>query len=453
MDRLPTGALVAYAAPAVALQAMMVPLLLTLPTYFSVEVGLDLQIVGLMFMLARLWEAVTDPLIGAWSDRTRSRWGSRRPWMVAGVPIAIGATWFLVQPPQGASPLYLLAWLMIFYLGWSLVFIPYQSWGAEITGDFQDRTRVVAFREAGSFGGYLFATVAPIVVLQWWRGIEIPGWGEQVRVIGGFFAIALPLTVAWCLLQVPTRDLRQDAQHPQWSQLYRLLVRNRPFARLLGAYFLDRMSMGAYLAMMPLFVSFVLGMQKHFLLIALVISVASVAFCPLWVLLARRVGKHRSYVVANVITCLAYVGLFLAPPTALVYLLVVYVVLGLGNAGTMILPPSMTADAVDYDHLLSGRAQAGGHMAFLAFVYKSGMAAGVFVGLGFASLWGFSGRGGMQQAPEAMFGARAAVSLLPILLLLPAMGMMWTYPLDERRHGIIRAGLERQARRSGMQRA
>jgi Na+/melibiose symporter-like transporter len=443
--RLAAGQLLAYAAPAVALQAMMVPLLLTLPPFYSLEVGMSLQLVGAMFMLARLWEAVTDPLIGAWSDRTRSRFGPRRPWMAAGVPVALVSAWFLLNPPAGAGPMWLLAWLMAFYLGWTMVYIPYQSWGAEIATGFEERTRVAGFREGGSFAGYLLASVVPIVVLQWWRGIPQPTFGQQVEVIGASFAVALPLAVLWCFASVPASRAPPPA-HLSWGEFYRILGRNRPFLRLLTAYALDRISMGVYLAVMPFLVTHALGLMQYFLEIALVISVASVVFTPLWVVLARRLGKHRTYVLANVLTCAAYGLLFVVPAGNLVAVLAAYVVLGLGNAGTLILPPSMTADAVDYDHLKSGAPQAGGHMSFLAFVFKAGMAGGVFVGTLVLGVFGFSGNvPAAQQSPQALLGVRVGVALVPIALLLPSMLMMWRYPLDARRHRTIRIRLERLA--------
>ncbi len=440
--RLGTGTLLAYAGPAIALQAMMVPLLVTLPPFYAQDVGLSLAAISLAFGIARAWEAFSDPLIGALSDRTRSRYGRRAVWMIGGTPVALVAAWFLLHPPPGAGTGYLLAWLIAFYLGWTMVYIPYQSWGAELSTGFTERSRIAGFREAGSFTGYLMATLVPIVALVWLGGIAAPTYGQTAQTIGGFFLVALPVFVALCVARVPRADAPHGG-HIGWAEMFRLLGRNRPFVRLLTAYVFDRLSMGVYFALFPFYLQYALGMLQAFLVVSVVIAVAALAFVPLWVAVARRIGKHRAYCLANVVTIGGYLAFWAVPEGVLWPLLVVYAVLGLGNAGTMVLPGSMTADAVDYDELRSGVQQAGAHMAFLVFVMKVGLAGGA-LGLAAASLFGFEQAGGVHTA-ESIAGLRTAVAMLPAVLLLPAIALMWNFPLDARRHRIIRRRLERRA--------
>ena len=85
--------------------------------------------VAIIFAVGRFWEAAIDPLVGALSDRTTHRFGRRRLWMAVGAPIALISAWFLLQPPAGATPGYLLFWLVSFYAGWTLVYVPHQTWG------------------------------------------------------------------------------------------------------------------------------------------------------------------------------------------------------------------------------------------------------------------------------------------------------------------------------------
>ncbi len=192
-ERLSAGRLLAYAAPTVALQAMLVPLYNFLPpVYYSPEVGMAAGTVGLMFALGRFWEALTDPLIGAWSDRTQSRFGRRRIWMALGTPIALFAAYFLLLPPQGASPAYLLAWLIVFYMGWTMVYIPHQTWGSELATGYDERTRIAGFRESGAFVGYLCATLAGIFYWQWFEGVAFPSYAQIVQSAGVFFVVRLP---------------------------------------------------------------------------------------------------------------------------------------------------------------------------------------------------------------------------------------------------------------------
>lgn len=441
-DRLSAARLLAYAAPTVALQAMLVPLYNFLPpVYYAPGVGLSAALVGLMFTLGRVWEAFSDPLIGAWSDRTRTRFGRRRIWMLLGSPVALAATWFLLNPPPGSSWLYLLLWLMIFYVGWSMVYIPHQAWGTELAQGYHERTRIAGFRETGAFVGYLLATVVPLIYWSVFRGVVAPSFAQIVHAVGIFFLLALPIAVAWCFAAVPPVARTDGEPTPSWREMYSIPGRNRPFLRLIIAYFFDRLSMGTYFAVMPALIVQVYGLSQYLLWVALANTVAAVSLAPIWVPLARSFGKHRTYCAANAITLVAYASLFFLPTGILWPVLAANVLMAFGNGGTMIMPPSMAADAVDHDELRSGVQQPGGHMAFLAFVFKAGMGLGAGVGLGFVGWFGYHSVAQLLTA-EVTRGVLLGVSLLPALLLLVPIIMMWNYPIDSARHAQIRRQLE-----------
>ncbi len=428
----------------------MVPLLLYLPpAYYSAAVGLSLTTVGVVFLVGRAFEAVTDPLIGALSDRTESRFGRRRVWMLIGAPVAIGAAWFMLRPALGASGFYLLGWLLAFYIGWTMVFIPHQTWGTELAGDYNERTRIAGFRETGSFIGYLLAALIPILYWKLLRGVEAPSFLQIVQAIGGFFAIGLPLAMIACFLLVPAVARPAGESTPSWRELYAILGRNGPFLRLASAFLIDRLAMGTYFAAQPLLIGVALNLQRDVLWVALMTGVASAVLAPIWVPIARRLGKHHTYCVANVVTMIGYAMLFFAVPGGLPWVLLCQTVLGLGNGGTMIMPPAMAADTVDYDELKSGVQQMGGHMAFLGFVFKGGMACGPFVGLGFISLFGYHG-GAAPPSPAGVLGIRLCASWLPVVLLIPPILMMWRFPIGAARQVTIRRWLERRRVRAAL---
>jgi Na+/melibiose symporter-like transporter len=439
--RLSATQLLAYAAPTVALQSMMVPLLMYLPPTYSQVAGLSLATVGLMFAIGRAFEALTDPLIGALSDRTTLAFGRRRTWMAVGAPIAMVATYFLLTPAPGTSALYLLAWLLVFYGGWTMVFIPHQTWGGELSADYHERTRIAGFRETGAFVGYLAASGIPLVYLQLVLGKNAPTFEEIVQTIGVFFVVALPLFVLWCFSAVPAAEGAKGESPPSWGELFAILRRNKPFARLVSAYFVDRLAMGIYFFAQPLLVVYALGMAEHLLWISLANTLSAALFAPLWVPVTRRFGKHRAYCIANLVTMLSYLLLFVARPGDLAVLVLANVIMGLGNGGTMITPPAMAADAVDHDELQSGVQQMGGHMAFIAFVFKAGMAFGPLVGAACLALFGYETSGQALDA-RSTFGIQLCASWLPIALLLVPLSMMWKYPIDSARHAEIRRMLE-----------
>jgi Na+/melibiose symporter-like transporter len=287
------------------------------------------------------------------------------------------------------------------------------------------------------------------VPLVWWkfiRGVEAPNFEQIVEAIAVFFVVGLPLFVAWCFAAVPAVQRGEGEKPPSWRELYGVLRRNKPFLRLVTAYLVDRLAMGIYMAAQPLLIGYALNMMGDILWISVANTVSAALLASTWVPVARRLGKHRTYVIANGVTMVSYALFFFAEPGQLWILLLANVIMGWGNGGTMITPPSMTADAVDYDELRSGVQQMGGHMAFLGFVFKAGMAAGPFFGLGFISLFGFSGAA-QTITPTGELGIRLCISVLPIALLVIPMVMMWRFPIDARRHDVIRRRLDRRRAR------
>ncbi len=444
--RLSAPQLVAYALPTMALQMMMVPLLIYLPpAYTSAPVSMSLTVVGAMFVVGRVFELLSDPIIGAASDRTRSRFGRRKPWMALGLPLASVAGVFLVNPPPSADAWYLGTWLILFYLGWTMVFIPHQTWGGELTNDYQERTRIAGFRESGAMVGYLLASIVPMAYWMGYRGVEAPSFPQIVQAIGIFFAILLPLAVLVCLARVPRGDHDLGVHPPSWKELFAILLRNGPFARLAGAYLMDRLAMGTYFAALPFFMTLVLGLQEHVLLISVTNTIAAAGLAWVWVPIATRLGKHQTYVLANAVTAAGYLLLFFAPVGSLATILVVQVLVGFGNGGTMIMPPAMTADTVDHDELQSGTRQMGGHMAFLAIVFKGGIMLGAPLAFALMAHTGFEGAWGPITAEQG-WSIRLCASVVPVVLLVVPMILMWSFPLNAHRHAAIRRDLQaRQA--------
>lgn len=161
-----TGRLVAYGALGMPLTALLLPLAIFLPPYYAQLPALTTGSVGALLFGARLWDLVTDLGVGWASDRTRSRYGRRRPWIVLGTPILLIGAWYLFTPPDTATWVYLLGWSLVAYLGWSMIMLPYQTWGAELSTDYDERSRVTAAREIFAVIGTLVAIILPNVLMQ-----------------------------------------------------------------------------------------------------------------------------------------------------------------------------------------------------------------------------------------------------------------------------------------------
>jgi GPH family glycoside/pentoside/hexuronide:cation symporter len=152
---------VRYGAAGLALGMPTIPLLVHLPAAYAEGLGLGLTATGAALFAARALDVITDPIIGIASDRLKSPWGRRKPLILVGAIIAAVGALYLLGPQQGVGPWYLAIWAAVMYLGWTLIMIPYQAWGADLSNDYAGRTRVTSVREGFMLGGILLAGAIP----------------------------------------------------------------------------------------------------------------------------------------------------------------------------------------------------------------------------------------------------------------------------------------------------
>ena len=140
------------------------PLAIWLGPHYSGVIGLDLATVGLILMLARFTDVITDPLIGEISDRWRTPFGRRKHWLIIGTPVMLFGIFKLFIPPADAGLIYMLFWLTVFFLGSTMIALPHRAWGAELSNDYHQRSRVTAGREIYVLAGLLLAATVPLIV-------------------------------------------------------------------------------------------------------------------------------------------------------------------------------------------------------------------------------------------------------------------------------------------------
>ncbi|MGH6996948.1 MAG: MFS transporter, partial [Phenylobacterium sp.] len=201
-ERLPAWRLAVFAALAIPLAGAGLPLAVYLPPYYAQELGLGLGAVGLIFMLSRVWDAVTDPLVGVLSDRSRSRFGRRKPWIAAGAPLFALSTAAIFAPGlfgvsrPGAA--WLSVWLVVFYVGWTMIQIPVSAWAGQLAAQYHERSRVQTYFQVATAGGLLLVLVLPAVLDQLGVRAGLPADpGLKVAAMGGFIlATYVPTLVA-----------------------------------------------------------------------------------------------------------------------------------------------------------------------------------------------------------------------------------------------------------------
>lgn len=281
--------LLAYGALTLPLAIAGLPIAFHVPPLYTQELGLDLALVGAVLLLARITDVFTDPIVGFLSDRFPTRFGRRRPWILAGIPVMMLGTWMVFVPAPGVSSAYLLVWISILYLGWTLVAIPYGAWGAELSTDYHQRSRITGVRELFTVVGQIVAAVVP-AALAGPAGQVAPG----LRALAIASVVLLPVATALLLLGVREQPPLPFAASIELRRGFAVVLRNEPFRRLLAASVLGGFA-GAFNATLAvMFYVHVLRIGEAAPWMVLVYFVAGVCAVPFWVGLSRRVTKHRA---------------------------------------------------------------------------------------------------------------------------------------------------------------
>lgn len=416
----------AFALPAAPIAAMGLPIVVYLPPFYAGDLGLGLAVVGTIFMITRFWDVFTDPVLGILSDHFKTRWGRRRHWIVISVPIMLVSVYMVFMPTAPVSGLYLLVWMVILYIGWTLLTISHLSWGAELTPDYNERSTVQGFREFALIAGMIFVLAMPVAI----EAMEPDNVGAaRVASMGWFVLILLPITVAIAVWFVPEREVR-DPIHVPWREAVRILFTNRPLRLVLIADLLGGISGGIVTALFLFLAADVLQLKQASLLI-LVYLASGCLFVPLIVRLSYSWGKHRTLAYSSLFSAATVPLIFLVQPGDLIFAIVIWIMLGVNMGAGPFLFRSIMADVADHDHVEGGNSRTGLFFALLTMTNKVGAALAIGITYPALELIGFVP--GAANTAAAEDGLRLLYVIPPAIIGVLVAWVMWNFPIDEHR--------------------
>jgi Na+/melibiose symporter-like transporter len=424
--------LAAYALPALPLAALYFPVYVFLAEFYAGTHGLSLAFIGAVFVGVRLFDAVTDPLMGMVSDRIRTRRGRRRPWLALGCPLVMLSAWMLFVPRTGVTGAEFAIWLVLLTLGWTVMLTPYFAWGAELATGYADRARVTVWRETTGLIGTIAAAV-----LYAAGGTAAAGLGNVALLV----VIGLPLAVAACLWRVPEpRDFTRAVQ-PAGS-LFAALRAEPLFGRLLLAYFLNGAANGLPATLFLFYAGDVLGAADAGGPLLVLYFVAAVAASPLWGWAVRRMPKHRVWCLAMILAGAVFACAAVLGPGDVAAFAVICALSGAMLGADLALPSAIQADLVDLDTARSGDQRTGAFFALWSLTTKAALAISGGAALIALDLIGF--RSGQANSAAALTGLALLYALAPVAIKLAAVALMWGFPLDEARAADLRRAIEDQ---------
>lgn len=446
-SRLGPARLLLFALPWLPMAFIMMPLGMFIPAFYAKYTTATLAAIGVATGAARVVDAFADPLIGHLSDRTRGRFGARKPWVAAGTLLFALCVWQLFQPARDAGIAYYVVWSGGLYLAYACVEIPMRAWGSELSGQAVERARIfTAIGVMMALGSLLFWLAPPLAdALLGLSDLNTPRGMSGVALA---FTASFVLLVGATLAAVPG-GRRLEAGQGSIAEMGRAVRHNRPFGVYVAGLSIWSVGNSAFTSLVFLLLSDHLKLGAAVAPMMITYFVVQLAVMPLWVRLLRGFDKHRLLAACWLLDAGVKLSLPLFEPGA-VSMVMLYAVLVAGavlGSISYTFPQAVLADVVDYDTLRSRRSLAASYFALNTLLYKVMM--GLGSGFALSLLGGFGYTVGQAHDATACLGLMAAVSMFPGLCMTAAAAVMWRFPIDGRRQAVIARRLEALRRRSG----
>ncbi|MDP6375143.1 MAG: MFS transporter [Pseudomonadales bacterium] len=444
-ERLPLGTKISYGLPNIAGAGMGIAVGIHVNIYYADAVLLPLGFIAAAVAAARSIDAITDPLMGWISDRTRTRWGRRRPWMFVSAPLAAIALVALFSPPEGMETQAAAVWFAVsfvsFFLFVTMYQIPHYGLGPEITSNYKERSSLFAWLEGASLLGIICASYVPLQLAK--DSMLGPRDGFQVFAVG--FALLL-VAFYWSLcVRVRERPAYSQGKSNPLIPGIRRTMRNRPFRLLLISYLIGATTAGISGLLWPFFATYVLkiGPGAQGILLASIFVWGFVSL-PLWVRSTRRWGKKWNYIGARVAGAVSAIGMFFMREGDLVPAAILLALAGIAYGGYSMLGPSIQADVIDYDELHTGKRREAQYGSLWAIMIKFVQIPGAAIPLGIIASFGYVSNADQTETVQLVI--MLLYSLAPASAALLSVGVFILFPINERTHLAVLEGIGKHKR-------
>ena len=427
--------LIAYSTLQLPLAMAALPVVLNVSHFYGEVLKLSLQVMGPIFIFARIVDAIQDPVIGLISDRfTRRGRRGRLAFAALMIPVLAAGFYMLFDPPdawfgsQTRMAVWLIGALLLVHLGYSGVSISYHSHGAELTDDYNERTKVTVGREVFGLLGMTLAVVLPTVLTY------KLGDSDGYMTLGLLF---LPILV---LFSLPTLIAAGPSVHPPVIHAERnpfiaffAPLKNRLFRRLLLVFVVNGAALGVAVTVMLFYVEHVLkGGKLQAGIILLVYFIAGAASVPLWLMLSKRTSKAAAWFVGMIMTAIAMACAIFIGPGDFYWFLGISVITGLGIGADYGLPPSILADVINSTEGGDSRGKTGTYFGLWALATKLATAVGAAGSLPVAAMLGFNPAKGLYGTTALI----VAYIVLPVLIKIVAALLVWFIRIEAERGSV-----------------
>jgi GPH family glycoside/pentoside/hexuronide:cation symporter len=409
--------------------------------YYTDVANINPAIAGSALLAGKLtWDALNDPLFGYLSDRTKSRFGRRRFYMLTGaIPLGIAA-WIMYSIPEGltgvAAFFAVLGTFLLLDTFHTYASVPYYAMTPELTLDYNERASLTAIRMIFSVIGYILGAAITTVIaglLQTRMGLSLHASWSGTGLIFGIITTSAILFTAFTVREKPGAEMRVSQLPPLKAIL--TTFKNKPFVIMLVAFFISSFSFTLLTAMVPYFLIYQLEMLDSLPLVMMTMLLAIMLFLLPAKWLSDKINKGPAYAIGLLLASMAIISSFFLPkgPSSIIY--VIAFIAGIGFSGQWVFPWSMVPDVVEYDQLMTGERREGVYYGMWAFLQKLTNALGVAMA-GWSLSW-FHYVPNIVQTDQALLGIRLFFALIPALALIISLPLLIWYPITRKSHAEV----------------
>ncbi|MFT6791047.1 MAG: GPH family glycoside/pentoside/hexuronide:cation symporter, partial [Cellvibrionaceae bacterium] len=419
----------AYGFMAFPLAAAFIALQVIIPTHYAETTALSLSTIGGIILLARLWDTITDPLVGYLSDKTPEHLGRRRLWILVSIPLILISVFLLFNPSTTADATYLLTWTLAIYIAGTMAIIPMNAWGAELSNDYHQRNRVTGTRAVFGLSGALAALSIPVILGE----SNSDNMTDTLHAISWLVGLTL-IAASALLFFVP--DRHSVALPPnQFKSALTLLKQPSPFRRLLVSFLSNSIANAIPATLFLFYVTYVLQSSDKAGLLLFTYFLCSIISIPFWMKLAKKWDKHKTWCVSIIVACCFFAWTpFLDSDSFWLYFLIV-VATGFTTGCDLMIPSSMNGDLVEWDAKTSGYRRPAIFFALWGTTTK--LAFALAIGIAFPLLDFFDFSANAENSSSALNALAWMYGLPTILFKIIALWSMKGYPLTEKEYGSL----------------
>ena len=432
--------ILAYGLPALPLASLYFSIYVLIGEFYFKNYGLALSIIGSIFIIIRLFDAFTDPIMGYISDNFPLGFGKRKPWVLIGGILFIFSTWMLFVPIYKSVDVeYFFFWLLISAIGWTIAYAPYYAMGAELSMDYLERSKVTFCRELFTILGIIFASLLYSLSFDFDNKIFKSGIGSNI----GLFQICIFSSIFFVLSMFLFLISKSNSKEVSYDknnilnifEIFISLKKQNLMRKLLFSHFINGLANGLPPALFVFYVNSVLKSPEFTGILLFLYFLGALVGVPLWIFISNKLDKHRVWCYAMVYSCFIFIFVLFLKEYDLIFFAIICILSGLALSADLAIPSSIQADIIDLEYLKTGKRLTGQFFAFWGLVSKAAIAISTGMALILLDIIGF--KSDENNGKNILFAVSFIYAGLPIILKMFSIYLMWNFKLDKKTHSEI----------------